>query len=268
MALGRLGVSSIDELSASRVNEDHVNRVIAACDGNLSMAAKLLGMHRRSLQRMLPRHSRMRAKLGHAGRGKQIALRSRRRESGMAARNFEDRITQVITEAAEVIAEMVRADVAAQVQQAIAAQSKRSRPRRTRNVRAVSKRNVPARCVFPDCEKPHKGPRFSFLCDDHMGISKAEKTKQLAAWRTAHVSESKSGASKRRGRSGRNGQLDEATVNRVLKVVEEQAGLRSEQIYKKLPLPPELTKKALAKLREEKRVKTKGERRGMTYATA
>jgi transcription initiation factor IIE alpha subunit len=54
----------------------------------------------------------------------------------------------------------------------------------------------------------------------------------------------------------------------VFKVIEDHPGLRSEEIYKKLPLAPELTKKVLAKLREGKRVKTTGEKRAMTYAAA
>jgi two-component system, response regulator RegA len=31
----------------------HINRVMAACEGNISEAARRLGMHRRSLQRKL-----------------------------------------------------------------------------------------------------------------------------------------------------------------------------------------------------------------------
>ncbi len=54
----------------------------------------------------------------------------------------------------------------------------------------------------------------------------------------------------------------------MLKVIEGNPGLRSEEIYKKLPLRPELAKKALAKLREDKRVKTTGEKRATTYAAA
>lgn len=261
MALSRLGVSSAEELSAVHVTREHISRVMTASEGNLSMTAKLLGMHRRSLQRLLSRESRK------AGRPKRIALRTRQREISMP-RALEDRIAQIITEAVAAVADMVRLDVAAQVQQAIGAKSRRSRMKRTRNVRAVSRRNVPARCVFPGCQKSHKGPRFSFLCDEHMGISKADKAKHLAAWRAANAGDTKNGTTKRQGRSGRNGQLDEETINRVLKIVEGQPGLRSEQIYKELPLPPELTKKALAKLREDKRVKTKGERRAMTYAIA
>src|SRR5258708_1445242 len=65
-------------------------------------------------------------------------------------------------------------------------------------------------------------------------------------------------------RRGRRGGLNEATLSRVLKVIESSPGLRSEEIYRKLPLPAGKVKAALAKLRHSKRVKTKGEKRAMT----
>lgn len=39
--------------SLARVQWEHIERVMTACDGNISQAAKLLGLHRRSLQRKL-----------------------------------------------------------------------------------------------------------------------------------------------------------------------------------------------------------------------
>ena len=51
MALAFLGATSADEVHLKRVIDVHISRVLAAADGNLSLAAKLLGMHRRSLQR-------------------------------------------------------------------------------------------------------------------------------------------------------------------------------------------------------------------------
>jgi two-component system response regulator RegA len=39
--------------SLARVEWEHVQRVLADCSGNVSQAAKLLGLHRRSLQRKL-----------------------------------------------------------------------------------------------------------------------------------------------------------------------------------------------------------------------
>ena len=37
----------------ARVEWEHIQRVLADCDGNVSQAARLLGIHRRSLQRKL-----------------------------------------------------------------------------------------------------------------------------------------------------------------------------------------------------------------------
>ena len=39
--------------SLARVEWEHIHRVLAECDGNVSQAARLLNMHRRSLQRRL-----------------------------------------------------------------------------------------------------------------------------------------------------------------------------------------------------------------------
>jgi two-component system, response regulator RegA len=41
--------------SLARVEWEHINRVLADCGGNVSKAARLLGIHRRSLQRKLGR---------------------------------------------------------------------------------------------------------------------------------------------------------------------------------------------------------------------
>ena len=39
--------------SLARVEWEHINRVLADCGGNVSQAARILGIHRRSLQRKL-----------------------------------------------------------------------------------------------------------------------------------------------------------------------------------------------------------------------
>ncbi len=41
--------------SLARVEWEHINRVLTDCGGNISQAARLLGIHRRSLQRKLTR---------------------------------------------------------------------------------------------------------------------------------------------------------------------------------------------------------------------
>lgn len=42
--------------SLARAEWEHINRVLADCGGNISQAARLLGLHRRSLQRKLAKH--------------------------------------------------------------------------------------------------------------------------------------------------------------------------------------------------------------------
>ncbi len=42
--------------SLARVEWEHIQRVLADCDGNISHAARLLGLHRRSLQRKLMKY--------------------------------------------------------------------------------------------------------------------------------------------------------------------------------------------------------------------
>jgi ActR/RegA family two-component response regulator len=52
-ALRRFGAKHLRDLRLRAVLDAHIQRVIQACDGNISLAAKLLGVHRRSLQRRL-----------------------------------------------------------------------------------------------------------------------------------------------------------------------------------------------------------------------
>jgi two-component system response regulator RegA len=42
--------------SLARVEWEHVQRVLSDCGGNISLAARLLGLHRRSLQRKLSKY--------------------------------------------------------------------------------------------------------------------------------------------------------------------------------------------------------------------
>lgn len=42
--------------SLARVEWEHINRVLQECGGNISQAARLLGVHRRSLQRKLSKY--------------------------------------------------------------------------------------------------------------------------------------------------------------------------------------------------------------------
>lgn len=48
--------SAVGVPSLARVEWEHINRVLADCQGNISQAARLLGLHRRSLQRKLSKY--------------------------------------------------------------------------------------------------------------------------------------------------------------------------------------------------------------------
>jgi ActR/RegA family two-component response regulator len=52
-ALLRLGATSPAELRLSRVVTRYIRSVVDACDGNRSVAARLMGIPRRTLQRKL-----------------------------------------------------------------------------------------------------------------------------------------------------------------------------------------------------------------------
>jgi two-component system response regulator RegA len=56
---GRISTHRAAEMSAAsleRVEWEHIQRVISDCDGNISEAARVLGLHRRSLQRKLQKY--------------------------------------------------------------------------------------------------------------------------------------------------------------------------------------------------------------------
>jgi len=48
--------ASVEVPSLARVEWEHIQRVLADCGGNISQAARLLGVHRRSLQRKLSKY--------------------------------------------------------------------------------------------------------------------------------------------------------------------------------------------------------------------
>lgn len=49
-------VEALQTPSLARAEWEHINRVLADCDGNISEAARRLGIHRRSLQRKLQKY--------------------------------------------------------------------------------------------------------------------------------------------------------------------------------------------------------------------
>jgi two-component system response regulator RegA len=54
--VAREDVAEHDVPSLDRVEWEHINRVLTDCDGNVSEAARRLGIHRRSLQRKLAKY--------------------------------------------------------------------------------------------------------------------------------------------------------------------------------------------------------------------
>jgi two-component system response regulator RegA len=48
--------SELRPMSLDRVEWEHINRVLMECQGNISEAARVLGIHRRSLQRKLAKY--------------------------------------------------------------------------------------------------------------------------------------------------------------------------------------------------------------------
>lgn len=57
-SLDTFSAASLGDLTLESRLRDHVEYVLALCDGNLSQAAQLLGLHRRTLQRIFRRLSR------------------------------------------------------------------------------------------------------------------------------------------------------------------------------------------------------------------
>ena len=53
---GTEAADALQPMSLDRVEWEHINRVLLDCDGNISEAARVLGIHRRSLQRKLSRY--------------------------------------------------------------------------------------------------------------------------------------------------------------------------------------------------------------------
>lgn len=62
LALAYLGAWTPSNVRLQGVIDRHIARVLAAADGNLSLAAELLGIHRRSLQRIQRRKRGARSK--------------------------------------------------------------------------------------------------------------------------------------------------------------------------------------------------------------
>jgi hypothetical protein len=100
--------------------------------------------------------------------------------------SLEARVDFIISSAASAIAAAVRQDMTGELQRLLAGdavgKTNASRVGRPRGG-AGQKRNAPKSCVFQGCGNASKGPRWSFLCDEHKGVSKAERKKLLVRWK-------------------------------------------------------------------------------------
>lgn len=73
----------------------------------------------------------------------------------------------------------------------------------------------------------------------------------------------------RRGRPpGSRTKLSSTAIDQIVEVIRKKPNLRSEQLQRELSLSPAIVKSGLAKLRQERRVRTSGQRRSTTYALA
>ncbi len=61
---------------------------------------------------------------------------------------------------------------------------------RGRGGRGLLRRPRRMDCIAPGCKNQSKGPRFHYLCDDHLNASK----KDVEAWRKARKAEAKKAA--------------------------------------------------------------------------
>jgi hypothetical protein len=103
-------------------------------------------------------------------------------------------VVEIVAAAAQQIVQAVRQDIAAQVARVVRGEAEFA-PRRGKGPRS---RRGPVHCVYPGCTRPHKGPRFSFLCEEHRNISAAEKAKLKAAKAGKPRAESKTNHKARR----------------------------------------------------------------------
>lgn len=116
----------------------------------------------------------------------------------MPNEDLENRILELMQPFAAQLAEVLRTEALADARREILSRldspaptpavlappaPSNTKPRRNG---ADSKRHLPAHCVYPGCPKPQKGPRFSFMCNEHMGLGKRDKAKFLTDWKVAH----------------------------------------------------------------------------------
>jgi hypothetical protein len=130
-------------------------------------------------------------------------------------------------------------------------------------------------CPVPGCGKLGKGPRFRFFCDDHKGLPAADQARILAEARVA-TGDGKPATQKRpakaaakpapKHRGWRSPEQVASTIEKVLAFIGEHPGLTSEDIARQMGANRMVTKDTLSRLRAQKKVKTSGAKRSMTYS--
>jgi len=78
----------------------------------------------------------------------------------------------------------------------------------------------------------------------------------------------RSSSAAKKGRPLQRGSVNERVLAKLLGVIKTSPGLRSEQIYEKVNMSKKLAKAGLAKLREMRKVKIKGQKRAASYTVA
>jgi len=82
---------------------------------------------------------------------------------------------QIFNQIAELIAERAATKINESVQ--------RGMRDGARAVSALKGRRLDMRCHYPGCKNRSKGPRFRFMCEQHMKLSKREQIVALETWR-------------------------------------------------------------------------------------
>lgn len=124
-----------------------------------------------------------------------------------AQTSLESSIESILSGAAAAIAAAVRQDLSHQLRSVLGSSSATGRRGATtrRAQQAGRPHRVPSHCIYPGCDNASKGPRFTFMCEDHKGLAKADKQKYLAQWKQQNGAKAGGGAKKRGGRRGRRG---------------------------------------------------------------
>jgi len=84
---------------------------------------------------------------------------------------------QIFNQIAELIAERAARKINESVQ--------RGMRDGARAVSALKGRRLDMRCHYPGCKNRSKGPRFRFMCEQHMKLSKREQIVALETWRNS-----------------------------------------------------------------------------------